>query len=155
MALIKGVGRVQGLIVRKGNPLGLGGVADLAGCRYINRQRGAGTRLFLDFKLKQAGIDPGRITGYDREAATHMAVAAAIQNGGADSGMGIASAAAALDLGFIPLGEEEYDFALPPRFLELPQLIIFLETLKSAAFRRRLEELGGYTWERCGEIEGL
>jgi putative molybdopterin biosynthesis protein len=152
MILVKGVGRVQGLIVKKGNPLGLGGVADLPGCRYINRQRGAGTRLFLDFKLKEAGLPPDHITGYDREAATHMAVAAAVESGGADAGMGIASAAAALGLDFIPLGEEEYDFALPPRFLELPQFRLFLETLKSGAFRRRLKDLGGFAWERCGEI---
>jgi putative molybdopterin biosynthesis protein len=153
MSLIKGVGRVQGLIVKKGNPLGLGSVADLPSCRYINRQRGAGTRLFLDFHIKQAGIAPEQIPGYDREAATHMAVAAAVQSGSADAGMGIASAAAALDLGFIPLGEEEYDFALPPRFLELPHLALFIETLKNNDFHKRLKELGGYTWEHSGEIE--
>ncbi|MCL2128509.1 MAG: molybdopterin biosynthesis protein, partial [Treponema sp.] len=152
MGLIKGVGRVQGLIVEKGNPLGLRSVEDLPGHVFINRQRGSGTRLFLDFRLKQAGIDPSRITGYEREAVTHMAVAAAVQSGDAAAGMGIASAAAALDLGFVPLGNEEYDFALPPRFMELPQLKLFLETLKSAEFHKRLGELGGYTWERCGEI---
>jgi putative molybdopterin biosynthesis protein len=156
MTLVKGVGRVQGLIVKKGNPLGIASVADIPGCRYINRQRGAGTRLFLDFKLAQAGVAPERITGYEREAATHMAVAAAVESGGADAGMGIASAAAALGLDFIPLGEEEYDFALPPRFLDLPQFRLFLETLKSPAFHKRLAELGGYTWEHCGEIgEGV
>jgi putative molybdopterin biosynthesis protein len=152
VALIRGVGRIQGIMVKKGNPLGIGSVADLPACRYINRQRGAGTRLFLDYKLKQAGIAPERISGYDREAATHMAVAAAVESGGADAGMGIASAAAALGLGFIPLGEEEYDFALYPRFLELPQLRLFRETLQSAAFHTRLAELGGYTWEGCGNI---
>jgi putative molybdopterin biosynthesis protein len=155
MTLVKGLGRVQGLIVKKGNPLGLKSAADLPSCRYINRQRGAGTRLFLDYQLKQAAIAPEQISGYDREAATHMAVAAALASGSADAGMGIASAAAALDLGFIPLGEEEYDFALPPRFLELPQLRLFLETLKNGAFHRRLRELGGYTWEHCGTIEEL
>jgi putative molybdopterin biosynthesis protein len=153
MCLIKGVGRIQGLIVKKGNPLNLRSVQDLAGRRYVNRQRGAGTRLFLDFKLKEAGISPDSIRGYDREAATHMAVAAAVQSGGADAGMGIASAAAALDLDFIPLGNEEYDFALPPRFLELPQLRLFLEILKRKTFHKRLEELGGYTWNCCGEIK--
>jgi putative molybdopterin biosynthesis protein len=153
LCLIKGVGRIQGLIVKKGNPLGLCSVEQLTGCRFINRQLGSGTRLFLDFKLKQAGVAPGSISGYDREAVTHMAVAAAVQNGDADAGMGIASAAAALNLDFIPLGSEEYDFAIPPRFLELPQLRLFVKTLKNAAFHRRLEELGGYTWERCGDIE--
>ena len=150
--LIKGVGRVQGLLVKKGNPLGLRSITDLLNCRFVNRQRGSGTRLFLDFKLKQAGIAPERITGYDREAVTHMAVAAAVQSGNVDAGMGIASAAAALDIGFIPLGNEEYDFALVPQFLQMPLLEAFIETLKSAAFHRKLEELGGYTFEHCGEI---
>jgi putative molybdopterin biosynthesis protein len=151
LVLIKGVGRVQGLMAARGNPLGICGVADLVRCRYINRQRGAGTRLLLDYWLRREGINPEDITGYDREAATHMAVAAAVLNGSADAGMGISSAACALGLDFIPLGEEEYDFACLPRFLELRPLRIFLETLRSAAFKRRLEELGGYTWERCGE----
>jgi putative molybdopterin biosynthesis protein len=152
MSLVKGVGRVQGLIVQKGNPLGLRSIADLPNCRFINRQHGAGTRLFLDFKLKESGILPGSIPGYDREAVTHMAVAAAVQSGSSDAGMGIASAAAALGLDFIPLGNEEYDFALHPRFLELPQLKLFFETLKNAVFHKRLEEMGGYTWDHCGEL---
>jgi putative molybdopterin biosynthesis protein len=152
LSLLKGVSRVQGLIVQKGNPLGLHSVADLLGCRFINRQHGAGTRLFLDFKLKESGIAPNSIPGYDREAVTPMAVAAAVQSGSADVGMGIASAAAALGLDFIPLGNEEYDFALHPRSLELPQLRLFIETLKSACFHKRLGELGGYTWDRCGEL---
>ena len=156
VSLVKGVGRVQGLIVKKGNPLGLGSLEQLAssrpGFRYINRQRGSGTRLFLDFKLRQAGLLPESVPGYDREALTHMAVAAAVESGSADAGMGIASAAAALGLGFVPLGSEEYDFAFHPRFAELPQLGLFVETLKSGAFRQRLAGLGGYTWERCGEI---
>jgi putative molybdopterin biosynthesis protein len=151
VTLIKGVGRIQGLIVKKGNPLGIRGIGDLPRCRYINRQRGAGTRLLLDFRLKEAGISPGTIRGYDREAATHMAVAAAVESGSADTGLGISSAAAALDLGFIPLGEEEYDFALLPRFMELPPVRIFLEILRSPEFHYRLGETGGYTWTRCGE----
>jgi putative molybdopterin biosynthesis protein len=152
VCLVRGVGRIQGLMVAGANPLGIQSVADLVRCRYINRQRGAGTRLFLDYLLKKAGVEAGNIDGYSREAATHMAAAAAVQSGSADAGMGIASAASALGLGFIPLGREEYDFAVLPRFLELPQIRIFLAVLKSPAFHRRLEELGGYTWEGCGEI---
>jgi putative molybdopterin biosynthesis protein len=102
--------------------------------------------------LKKAGIESSGIDGYGREAATHMAVAAAVQGGSADAGMGIASAAKALDLGFIPLGEEEYDFAVLPRFLELKEMGIFLDILKSPAFHLKLEELGGYSWGRAGEI---
>jgi putative molybdopterin biosynthesis protein len=152
--LVKGVGRIQGLIIQKGNPLRITGIDGIKNCRYVNRQRGAGTRLFLDYLLKKAGIASGEIDGYGREAATHMAVAAAVKGGGADAGMGIASAAKALDLDFIPLGEEEYDFAVPPHFLELDGMKIFLEILRSNDFHDRLEQLaaGAYSRKRAGEI---
>jgi len=150
--LIKGVGRIQGLIIQKNNPLGIKSIADICRCRFINRQRGAGTRLFLDYLLKKEGIDSGSIDGYAREAATHMAVAAAVHGGSADAAMGIAAAAQALDLGFIPLGEEEYDFAVPSDFLELNEIKVFLDILKSPEFHRRLAELGGYTWSNAGKI---
>jgi putative molybdopterin biosynthesis protein len=154
VSIVKGVGRIQGLIVRKNNPLGISTIADLERCSYINRQRGAGTRLFLDYQLKKAGIDFAGINGYSREATTHMAVAAAVQSGSADAGMGIASAAKAMDLGFIPLGEEEYDFAVLPHFLELSEMRVFLNIIKSDSFHRRLNELapGAYTWTQAGEI---
>jgi putative molybdopterin biosynthesis protein len=150
--LIKGVGRIQGIIIPKDNPLEIKSAADLCRCRYINRQRGAGTRLFLDYTLKKAGLDPDSIDGYNREAITHMAVAAAVQSGSADAGMGIASAAKALNLGFIPLGEEEYDFAVLPEFIELKEMEVFLDILRSPLFHQKLQELGGYTWGRAGEI---
>ncbi|MCI9598295.1 MAG: molybdopterin biosynthesis protein [Firmicutes bacterium] len=155
MALIKGVGRTQGILVKKGNPLGIQDIRDLARleCRYVNRQRGAGTRVLFDYKLKQLDIDPERINGYDREAATHMAVAAAVGSDGADAGMGILSAAKAMDLDFIPVGPEEYDFAIPQEYLELPHIQAFLDILGSDEFHQRLDELGGYTYERAGEVE--
>ncbi len=151
MALIKGVGRTQGILVKKGNPLGIKGIEDLPGCRYVNRQRGAGTRVLFDYKLKQLGIAPEQINGYEREAATHMAVAAAVGSDGADAGMGILSAAKAMDLDFIPVGPEEYDFAVPLEYLELPHIKAFIEILKMDEFHKRLDELGGYTYERAGE----
>ena len=155
VSLIKGVGRIQGLIVAKGNPLGIKEIKDLPQYRYINRQRGAGTRLLLDYELKRNGIETTMIEGYEREGATHMAVAAAVKNGSADAGMGILSAASALDLDFIPMGEEEYDFAILTRFLKLPQLKAFLEVLGSSGFHKRLDELGGYSYKRTGEILNL
>lgn len=151
IALIKGVGRIQGILVKKGNPLGIKGIEDLPGCRYVNRQRGAGTRVLFDYKLKQLGIAPEQINGYEREAATHMAVAAAVGSDGADAGMGILSAAKAMDLDFIPVGPEEYDFAVPLEYLELPHIKAFIEILKMDEFHKRLDELGGYTYERAGE----
>ena len=113
MALIKGVDRVQGIMVKKGNPLGINGIKDLAGgkVRYVNRQRGAGTRVLFDYQLKQADIEPDAIKGYDREMATHMAVAAAVASDSGDAGMGVLSAAQAMGLDFIPVGVEEYVFA--------------------------------------------
>ncbi|MCL2580391.1 MAG: molybdopterin biosynthesis protein [Oscillospiraceae bacterium] len=152
MALIKGVGRVQGIMVQKGNPLGVSEIEDLPRCSYINRQRGAGTRLLLDYKLKTLGIDPGEISGYSREAATHMAVAAAVREGGAQAGLGVLSAAKAMGLDFIPIGEEEYDFAIRAEFLELPHICAFIAALKDARFHERLDELGGYTIRSAGEV---
>ena len=152
VCLIKGVGRVQGLIVRKGNPLGIKSLADLCRCRFINRQRGAGTRILLDYLLKKEGLDSGSIDGYTREAATHMAAAAAVQGGSADAGMGIAAAAKALDLDFIPLGEEQYDFAVFSHTLEKEEMKNFIAVLKSPEFHDKLKELSGYTYGRTGEI---
>ena len=152
MALIKGVNRIQGIIVEKGNPLNINTVNDLVGKRYINRQRGAGTRVLFDYLLKKEGISAEDIKGYDREGATHMAVAAAIQGGSADAGMGILSAAKALGLDFVPVGNEEYDFAIPVKYLELPHVQKFISVLKSDAFREKLEALGGYSAENTGKI---
>lgn len=155
MALIKGVGRTQGILVKKGNPLNIKGIRDLTDCRYVNRQRGAGTRVLFDYKLKQLGIEPEAINGYQREAATHMAVAAAVSDDGADAGMGILSAAKAMNLDFISVGMEEYDFAIPQEYLELDHIKAFIEILKSEEFHQRLSELGGYTFERAGKIERI
>jgi len=152
MLLVKGVGRTQGIMVAPGNPLGIKGVEDLTRVKYVNRQRGAGTRVLLDYKLKQADIDPSEIDGYDAEAATHMAVAAQVAGGEADCGMGVYSAAHAMGLDFIPVGEEEYDFAMRPETYELPEMQCFLRLLGSDEFRAKLEELGGYSFEGSGRV---
>ncbi len=152
MALIKGVDRIQGILVKKGNPLGIRGIVDLPGVHYVNRQRGAGTRVLFDYLLKKEGIGTEAIRGYDREAATHMAVAAAIAGGDADAGMGIESAARAMGLDFIEVGPEEYDFAVPVRFLELLHVQRFLDVLKSREFAERVEALGGYSLRQTGTV---
>jgi putative molybdopterin biosynthesis protein len=141
-------------MVKKGNPLGINSITDLADGKvsYVNRQRGAGTRVLFDYKLKEAGIDPETIKGYDREMATHMAVAAAVASDSADAGMGVLSAAQAMGLDFIPVGVEEYDFAIPQKFLDVPAVKAFIEILKSEEFQKRLEELGGYEVRHAGEI---
>ncbi len=152
MLLVKGVGRIQGLMVAPGNPLGIRGIEDLTRVRYVNRQRGAGTRVLLDYRLKQAGITPEDIDGYDAEAATHMAVAAQVAGGEADCGMGVYSAAHAMGLDFIPVGEEEYDFAMRPETYEMPEIKSFLRLLTGGEFRAKLGELGGYSFENTGKV---
>ena len=152
MALIKGVDRIQGIMVKKGNPLGIKGVEDLTRVRYVNRQRGAGTRVLLDYKLKQAGITPDMIEGYDKEAATHMAVAALVASEEIDAGMGIKPAADAMGLDFIEVGMEEYDFAIRAENLNLPQVKAFRKILESEEFHEKLAEMGGYGWRQAGRI---
>ena len=152
VALIKGVSRIQGIMVKKGNPLNIQSVEDLTRVRYVNRQRGAGTRVLLDYKLKQAGIRPEEIDGYDKEAATHMAVAALVASEEMDAGMGIRPAADAMGLDFIEAGMEEYDFAIDRQNLQLPQVQAFLEILRSPAFHEKLAELGAYGWEQAGTV---
>lgn len=153
MALIKGVHRIQGIMVKKDNPLGIKSIADLTGdVRYVNRQRGAGTRVLFDYRLKEEGIDPSSINGYEREMATHMAVAAAVSSESADAGMGVLSAAQAMGLDFIEVGVEEYDFAIPQRFLSLPYVKAFIEILQSDAFKERITALGGYDIAEAGKV---
>ncbi len=155
MVLVKGVRRIQGLMVAPGNPLGIQGIEDLKRVRFVNRQRGAGTRVLLDYSLKQAGISPEEVAGYDTEATTHMAVAAQVSSGECDAGMGVYSAAKAMGLDFIPVGEEEYDFAMRPETLELPEIKCFLRLLQSEAFKEKLNEFGGYSLEGIGEIKRI
>ena len=152
VAVVRLVHREQGLLVAPGNPLGLSGVADLSrpGLRYVNRQRGAGTRVLLDDELARAGIDPEAIVGYGREEPTHLAVAAAIGSGRADTGMGVLAAARAFDLDFVPVTREPYDLVLDRASLEHPVLAPFWELLSSQGFRSAVENLGGYDTAEMG-----
>ncbi len=155
MSIIKGVKRIQGLMVQKGNPLNIKGIEDLTRCRYVNRQRGAGTRVLFDYKLKLLGVNPFLISGYDREAATHMAAAALVSGNSADAAMGIFAAANAMDLEFLPIGEEEYDFAVPVKYLDLPEMLSFIRVLKGEELRHRMDLIGGYQYDLAGEIRYL
>jgi putative molybdopterin biosynthesis protein len=148
------VRREQGLIVPRGNPKGLRSLADLTrpDVAFINRQRGAGTRVLLDYRLKQAGISPRAIQGYERQEFTHLAVAAAVASGAADCGLGILAAARALDLDFVPLDHERYDLIIPARFYADPLLAPLLEILGEPAFRARVAALGGYTTAEMGHV---
>ncbi|WP_034630567.1 molybdopterin biosynthesis protein [Desulfotruncus alcoholivorax] len=154
VVLVNLVHREQGLIVAPGNPHQIRGVGDLAakGLNYINRQRGAGTRILFDYKLKQKGIDPGDIQGYDREEYTHMAVAAAVASGSADAGMGIRAAALALGLDFVPVVEERYDLCILGEYFNTPYIQRLLEVMAEPQFQKDVLSLGGYDLRDCGKI---
>ncbi|MDP2643368.1 MAG: molybdopterin biosynthesis protein [Desulfobacterales bacterium] len=146
--------RDQGLIVTPGNPKGIHGIDDLVrkDIRFINRQNGSGTRILLDFRLKQLGIAPDKIIGYENDEFTHMTVAVAVLSGAADVGVGIHAAAKALKLDFIPIVTEEYDLIIPDAFYESEHIQILLETIKGGEFKKQVEVLGGYHTEKTGHI---
>ena len=152
--LVRCVGRNQGLMVAAGNPLGIRAFADIArpGLRYVNRQKGSGTRILADYLCKENGLAPESIYGYDREELTHTSVAAQIAGGSADAGMGIYSAAKLYGLDFLPICVEEYDLLIPDGAYDTPLVRRLLEVLKSDAFRSKLMDMGGYTLDRPGEI---
>ena len=154
LKLINLAWRQQGFMVLPGNPHNIRAVADLTrpGVRFINRQRGAGTRLLLDFLLKQEGIDPAALQGYDREEYTHMAVAANVESGTADVGLGILAAARALGLDFIPLTPERYDLVVPLATFEDRRFEELLAVINSPEFHTAAEALGGYDLKDCGRI---
>lgn len=144
--------REQGLMVAPGNPLGITGLADLARVRFVNRQRGAGTRVLLDHHLKRLGLDPSRIEGYSREEFTHMAVAAAVASASADAGLGIRSAARALGLDFLPVGEERYDLLVGGAYWETPYVERVLTVIRDPRFQKDMLALGGYDLRDCGKV---
>lgn len=142
--LVKGVGRVQGLMVKKGNPLGIKSFADAVRCTYVNRQLGSGTRILCDYLIKENGIDKNTLDGYRNEEFTHTAVAAQIASGNADCGLGIYSAARMYDLDFIPVSVERYDFLVNAASLENEAVKAFFEILRSDELKKGLEKMGGY-----------
>ena len=152
VSLIKGFDRIQGIMVKKGNPLGIKGIEDLPKYKFVNRQRGAGTRVLLDYKLKTLDIDPKSIDGYDKEVSTHMAVAASVESPYVDCGLGVKSAADSMGLDFIEVGIEEYDFAILTKNLEDKKVKAFIDIIKSDELRKKLDKLGGYGYSKLGEI---
>ena len=145
--------REQGLIVPHGNPKALRTLSDLTrpGVRFVNRQRGAGTRMLLDHLLTNEGIEPSAIEGYDREQYTHLAVAADVDSGMADVGLGIRAAARALGTDFIPVGMERYDLVIPNEHLSHPPVAALLAILRDPTFTDAVHSMGGYDTSRMGE----
>jgi putative molybdopterin biosynthesis protein len=144
--------RAQGLLVAPGNPKGIRSITDLArpDIRFINRQRGAGTRLLLDYELRRAGIPPAQIQGYDREVYTHMSVAVSVATGAADVGLGILAAARAMGLEFIPVARERFDLAIPDEHLQSPLVGQVLAVLERREFTQAVAALGGYDLSQTG-----
>lgn len=152
------VGRDQGLIVKKGNPKGIKSLGDLAGngqeggVQFVNRQRGAGTRVLLDYHLNLMTISPESIAGYSQDEYTHLGIATAVASGRADCGLGIAAAAQALDLDFIPLFQERYDLVIPKQHADDNLLAPLFDLLADARFREAVSQLKGYDVSVMGTV---
>ncbi len=154
MVLLGFVKRVQGLMVQAGNPKAIRTLLDLArdDVTFINRQRGAGTRVLLDYQLKLGGITARQIRGYERQEYTHLNVAAAVASGSVDCGLGILAAARALDLDFVPLFNERYDLVIPVEHYESELLQPMLGTIRDPAFAQQVLALGGYEVDQMGMV---
>ena len=154
VVIIRLVGRTQGLMVAPGNPVGLHSLEDLIKpeVRFVNRQRGSGTRVLLDYHLGNYAIPPSAVTGYEREEYSHLAVAAAVSGGSANAGLGILSAARALGLDFVPLFDEEYDLIVPVEHHRSSQLQPLLALLNDPGFRAAVHEMGGYDVSVMGSV---
>ncbi len=144
--------REQGLILPPGNPRGISDFADVRGLRYVNRQRGAGTRVLFDHLLARHGMAADEIQGYEREEYTHLGVAAAVADGIGDCGMGLRGAAEAMGLDFIGISWERYDLVIPQRRLATAGAQALLEVLRSEGFKRELGAQSGYRSDETGQV---
>ena len=151
-ALIECVGRTQGIMVAKKNPKKITGISSLcdSDIRYINRQKGSGTRILFDYLCKKEGIPTDSIHGYDHEEFTHNDVAKLIAKGEADAGLGVHAAAKFYDLDFIPIYSEQYDLLIPDTMKNHPGIIEIIDILKSEEFAEKAAMLGGYTLNKPG-----
>ena len=145
--------RMQGWIVPKGNPDRVSAIKQLADLKlsFINRQRGAGTRILFDHLLREADLSPANIYGYEREEHTHLNIAAAVAAGTARVGLGILPAARAFDLDFVPLVEERYDLLLSNSFFNSPEAETLLEIIRDRNFKQQVEAMGGYSMRDAGK----
>jgi putative molybdopterin biosynthesis protein len=155
MVLMNLVFREQGLLVPKGNPKNIKGFEDLArnDIVFVNRQAGAGTRLLTDKYLRELGIVPSMVRGYEREEYTHMGVASAVLTGVADTGLAILSSARALNLDFIPVARERYDLAIPEEYFVSEMLKCLVTIIREdREFRDTVMNLGGYDVSEMGAV---
>lgn len=153
-SLIRFLVRQQGLMVPVRNPKRIKGIGDLkrGDVRFVNREQGSGTRLAVEQLLASEGVDASLVNGFDRVETTHLAVAAAVACGQADTGFGIEAAAAQFGLDFIPLAREQYFFACETDVLQEAAARKLLEMLRSDSWRKLLDGLPGYDASLTGEI---
>ena len=157
MAAITLAHRRVGLIVPPGNPLGINDITDLIrpDLRYVNRQTGSGTRVWLDVNLKSLGITPESILGYQDEKKTHFEVALAVATDLADTGLGVQTAAISFGLDFVFLTTERYDLVIPGEKWEMPIFQSVTEWLEKPRSKRAIQELGGYDTSETGSLRWL
>jgi len=155
--IINLVSRMEGFYVAKGNPKNITTWQDLArpDVRFVNRERGSGARVLIDEQLRVLKIDYATINGYDREEASHLAVASCVARGEADVGVGTEKAALQVSgIDFVPLKKERYDLVIRKGDAELPQFKALLSILQSQAFRNEISGMGGYDLSQTGQIMG-
>jgi molybdate-binding protein len=151
------VDRDQGLILPAGNPARVTSLADVAsrGLRFINRQRGSGTRLLIDQILAHERIDAAKLDGYATEELTHPAIAATVASGGADAGFGLRAAAAEYGLAFVPLVRERYFLALRTKDLKSPGIARLVNVLRGPEFAQMARRFDGYRSAGAGSLATL
>jgi molybdate-binding protein/DNA-binding transcriptional regulator YhcF (GntR family) len=153
VAVVHLADRIQGFMVQKGNPKNIKGPKDLArpDIVFVNRQKGSGTRVWLDYKLRELGIMPHTIKGYNRELDTHIAIAMAVFNKEADAGLGIQAAASSCNLDFIPATREKFDLVIPINNYHNPFFLPLLEIIQSEDFKKVVSAMGGYDTSQTGD----
>jgi putative molybdopterin biosynthesis protein len=146
--------REQGIMVKKGNPKNIKKVDDLTkeDIKFINRQKGSGTRVLLDYLLKKKGINPLNISGYSQEEYTHLMVASAVADGNVDAGLGILSAAKVFGLDFVPVTKERYDIIIPKEYYSSWKIQKILAIIKLKKFQKKVLSLGGYDLSQSGKV---
>ena len=144
---------LQGLIVKKGNPKHITSISDISkpNVEFVNRQLGSGTRILFDYELKSKGINQKSITGYQRQEITHLGVAATVESGLADVGLGLLSAAKAFDLDFIPVTQEKFDLVIPKNYYDSSFLEPLINLIKSDEYKQDIIDLGGYDTKETGQ----
>ena len=153
VAVVHLADRIQGLMVAKGNPKHIMNLEDLKrpDVTFANRQKGSGTRVWLDYKLRGLGILPNSIKGYTRELDTHLAVAMCIVRGEADVALGIQAAANSCNLDFIPATKERFDLVIPLKYYNSQLFTPLLQVIQSEEFKKVVNEMGGYDTAQTGD----